>query len=263
MTTILCRAPSRRTVPTLDRSRGSTSRADTAAATPRSSAGITRPRRQNRRGKPLPLSGVGVDTLMVDPRCGHRHSTRRGQHLTLAVLTTSRYPCSSTSNGVGVDVHGDLGGQHLAGTVADDLIEQRMRPAPVLVWRNPGRELPEHGRSFPASAPTPVLIPVKKVLTPQPGTISPRPSPAERTGSTARLGLTARLRRASVAASAACRSSPALPGVLGNFGESILLRLGVRGGGRERRADGSRHGGWFGLLGMSGPMVNRRLASAE
>ena len=48
--------------------------------------GLACPRRQDRRGKPLPFIGIGVDALVVDPRGGHRHRTRRGQHLALVVI---------------------------------------------------------------------------------------------------------------------------------------------------------------------------------
>ena len=36
---------------------------------------LARPRRQDRRREPLPLTGVRVDPLVVDPRRGHRHRT--------------------------------------------------------------------------------------------------------------------------------------------------------------------------------------------
>jgi hypothetical protein len=88
----------------------------------------------------LPLTGIGVDALVVDPRGGHAHRARRGQHLTLVVMTVADHqpsPVLVDLPGMGIDVGGDLNGQrrgqHLPGTVADDLIEQRPRPASSLV----------------------------------------------------------------------------------------------------------------------------------
>ena len=111
--------------------------------------GLARPRRQNRRGKPLPLTGIGVDALVVDPRRGHRHRPRRGQHLPLMVIAVAHHqPATVLVDlvGVGVDIGGDLGlqrrRQHLPGAVADDLIQQRPRRTRVLVGRFRHRELP-------------------------------------------------------------------------------------------------------------------------
>jgi hypothetical protein len=94
--------------------------------------GLTRPRRQNRRGKPLPLTRISIDALVVDPRRGHRHRARRGQHLALVVITIAHnqpIPVLVDLADMGVDVGGDLRPQrrrqHLPGTVADDLIKQR------------------------------------------------------------------------------------------------------------------------------------------
>ena len=101
--------------------------------------GLARPRRQDRRGKPLPLTGIGVDALVVDPRRGHLTAP--------AAVSTSRWLVIAVADhqpatvlvdlvGVSVDVGGDLGlqrrGQHLPGTVADDLIEQRPPRQPSL-----------------------------------------------------------------------------------------------------------------------------------
>jgi len=60
-------------------------------------------------------------------------------------------------------VGGDLGlqrrGQHLPGPVADDLIQQRPTSTAGLVVGVLGVvNYGEHGRTFPTSAPTPVLI---------------------------------------------------------------------------------------------------------
>ena len=42
---------------------------------------LPRPRRQDRRGEPLPLTGHLVDALVVDPRLPHRHRPGRRGHL--------------------------------------------------------------------------------------------------------------------------------------------------------------------------------------
>jgi hypothetical protein len=41
---------------------------------------LTRPRWQNHRRKPLPLTGISVDALVIDPWRRHRHRARRSQH---------------------------------------------------------------------------------------------------------------------------------------------------------------------------------------
>jgi hypothetical protein len=42
---------------------------------------FARPRWQDRRGKPPPLTGLSVDALVIDPRLPHPHRTRRRDHL--------------------------------------------------------------------------------------------------------------------------------------------------------------------------------------
>jgi hypothetical protein len=59
-------------------------------------------------------------------------------------------------------IGGDLGlqrrGQHLTGTVANNLIKQRPPAGLVAVGLIGIVNYGEHGRTFPTSAPTPVLI---------------------------------------------------------------------------------------------------------
>ena len=126
--------------------------------------GLACPGRQNRRGKPLPLTRIGVDTAVVDPRRFHLHGTGRGQHLTRLVIAVADHQSVTvlvTLISECGDVRGDLGlqgsGQHLPGSVADDLVQQRpagLAAVGLLGIVNYG----EHGRTFPTSAPTPVLI---------------------------------------------------------------------------------------------------------
>jgi hypothetical protein len=44
--------------------------------------GLARPRRQDRRAEPPPLTGDRVGALVVHPRCGHLHRARASQHRT-------------------------------------------------------------------------------------------------------------------------------------------------------------------------------------
>jgi hypothetical protein len=94
--------------------------------------GLARPRRQDRRGKPLSLTGIGVDTFVVNSRSPNRHRPRRGQHvafLTIAVAYHQPAPVLVELIGELLHVGGDLGlqrrSQHLTGTLADNLIKQR------------------------------------------------------------------------------------------------------------------------------------------
>ncbi len=75
----------------------------------------------------MPLSGIGVDTAVVDTRRCHRHRTRRSQNVTLVVVAVTHHQTVAVLVdlvGERVDVGGDLGGQrgreHLAGTVTND-----------------------------------------------------------------------------------------------------------------------------------------------
>ncbi|BCI81510.1 hypothetical protein MTY66_54210 [Mycolicibacterium sp. TY66] len=88
----------------------------------------------------MPLTSVRVNTFVIDPRRGHTHRARRGEHLALAVIAIAHHqpvPVLIKLTGMSLDVGGDLSpqrcGQHLAGTVADNLIEQRPRRASILV----------------------------------------------------------------------------------------------------------------------------------
>jgi hypothetical protein len=62
----------------------------------------------------LPFTGISVDALVIDPRRGHRHRTRRGQHLALVVIAVAHHqPVAVLVDlaGMGVDVGGHLGPQ--------------------------------------------------------------------------------------------------------------------------------------------------------
>jgi hypothetical protein len=80
----------------------------------------------------LPLARFGVDAFVVDPRCFDLDRPGTGEHLAGVVVAVADHQPVP----VGVDLIGELldigrdfslqrGGQHLAGAVADNLIEQR------------------------------------------------------------------------------------------------------------------------------------------
>jgi hypothetical protein len=114
------------------------------------------PRRQDRRRKPLPLTGIRVDTFVIDPRRLYRHRTRGGQHVTPLVITVAHHKPSA----VVVDminelfhIRCDLGLQrrlqHPPSAVADNLIQQRPTRTSIVVGRIRIMNYREHGRTFP------------------------------------------------------------------------------------------------------------------
>jgi hypothetical protein len=91
--------------------------------------GLARPGRQDRRGKPLPLTGIGIDTTVVDSRRGDLDGPGRGQHVAGLVTAVAHHQPVTVLVALPselLDIGGDLGlqrrRQHLAGAVADDLI---------------------------------------------------------------------------------------------------------------------------------------------
>ena len=128
--------------------------------------GLTRPRRQYLRRESLPLTGFRIDPFVVDPRRLHLDRPSAGEHLpdvVVAVADHQPVPILVDLIDELVDIGGDLGlqsgGQHLPGTVADNLIQQRPTgTAAGVVGLRDIVNYGEHGRAFPTSAPTPVLI---------------------------------------------------------------------------------------------------------
>jgi hypothetical protein len=93
---------------------------------------LATPGRQNRRGEPRPLAGVGVDAAVVDPRRSNLDRSSAGEHLTSLV----RAVADDQSAAVLVAIAGELGevsidlgsqglSQHPTSTVTDDLVDQR------------------------------------------------------------------------------------------------------------------------------------------
>jgi len=106
--------------------------------------------------KPLPLTGIGVHTAVVDPRCGHRHRPSRGQDVPLAVATVAHHQAPAVIvNLINklFHVRCNLGlqrrSQHLPSTIADDPIKQRSTCTSVVVGRLRIINYREHGRTFP------------------------------------------------------------------------------------------------------------------
>ena len=126
--------------------------------------GLTCPRRQDRRGKPLAVASVGVEAAVIDPRRLHRHRTGRSQHLTRLVIPIAHHQAVAVLIELISElghIRGNLGlqcrGQHLAGAIADNLVQQR--PAGLAAVGLLGIvNYRKHGRAFPTSASTPVLI---------------------------------------------------------------------------------------------------------
>jgi len=106
----------------------------------------------------LPFTGIGVDTLVVNAWGHHGHSPRRGEHVALVVIAVAHHqPPPVLVNLIGelLDIGGHLSvqrrRQHLPGTIANDLVEQRLGPTrrSVCVGRRPVMNYLEHGRTFP------------------------------------------------------------------------------------------------------------------
>jgi hypothetical protein len=73
--------------------------------------GLARPRRQDRRGEPVALTGIRIDTFVVDPRRGDSDRPGRGQHVAGLVMPVSHHqPATILVELVGELLHigGDL-----------------------------------------------------------------------------------------------------------------------------------------------------------
>jgi len=114
--------------------------------------GLPRPRRQDRGGDPLPLTGVRVGALVGDPGDGHLDRARAGQDLPrLVIAVADHQPAAifATLGGMRRDIGVHLGpqrlGQHPPGAFPHDLINQRRRAVlAALVARAVARDYREH-----------------------------------------------------------------------------------------------------------------------
>jgi hypothetical protein len=98
--------------------------------------GLAAPWRQDRRGEPRSLAGVGIDSAVVDPRRVDRHGAGTGEHLAGLVVAIAHHQSVAALValvGEPSDALLDLGlqrlGQHPPGTLTDNLIDQRRRLA--------------------------------------------------------------------------------------------------------------------------------------
>ena len=92
------------------------------------------PRRQDRRGEPLPLPGARISALVVDPRGRDLDRARADQHLPRLVIAIADHQAAAIHIMLGherryVGVHLGLQrlGQHAPGALPHDLIDQRRR----------------------------------------------------------------------------------------------------------------------------------------
>jgi len=126
---------------------------------------LARPGRQDHRGEPRTLTGIGVDPLVVDPRHGHLHRTRAGQHLPRLVVPVTHHqavsvfvPLGGEPGDVGVHLGLQRLGQHPPGTLLDDLVDHRRTARGAIITLGGLGGYGEHGRAFPTDAPTSVLL---------------------------------------------------------------------------------------------------------
>jgi hypothetical protein len=119
---------------------------------------LPRPRRQDRRREPPPLTRGLIDALVVDPRRPDRYRTRGGGHLPrLVVAVADHQPPAVGVELVGalLDVGGDLSlqrrSQHPPGTLPGQLVQHRPthRGRGVLVGLVLVVDYRKHGRTFP------------------------------------------------------------------------------------------------------------------
>src|SRR5262249_36503136 len=94
-----------------------------------------RPRRQDRRREPLPLTGFRVNPLVVHAWCGHLHRTGTGGHVPRLVIAVAHHQPAAVlvtlvdePGAVGIDLGPQRLGQHPPGTLAHDPIDYKRRP---------------------------------------------------------------------------------------------------------------------------------------
>ena len=121
--------------------------------------GLARPRRQDRRREPLPLTGFRVDPLVVDPRRVHRHRARAGGHRTRLVVAVAHHQPPPVLVAVvgepgAVGIHFGLQrlGQHPPRALPDKVVDQRRprrRSSRRTIAAGRIRNYSEHGSYLP------------------------------------------------------------------------------------------------------------------
>ena len=131
--------------------------------------GLARPRRQDRRREPLPLTGFRVDALVVDPRRVHLDRARAGGHLPRLVVAVAHHQPAAVlvalvgePGDVGVDLGLQRLGQHPPGTLAHESHRSTTTPDGAAA-AEPSRSAESEttvsmGRTFPTSVAAPVLL---------------------------------------------------------------------------------------------------------
>jgi hypothetical protein len=108
--------------------------------------------------EPPALTGVRIDAAIVDPRRNHLYRSGAGQDLTRLVSAVAYHQPAPVLVALGAepgDVVIDLRlqrlGEHLAGTLADQLINQRYRTirARVISATSSARNYRKHGSYLP------------------------------------------------------------------------------------------------------------------
>jgi hypothetical protein len=96
--------------------------------------GLAAPRRQDRRGEPAPLARLGVGAAVVDPRRDHLDRPGAGEHLAglVGAVAHDQPPAGLVAlarelGDVGVDLGLQGFGEHPAGTLTHDLVDQTGR----------------------------------------------------------------------------------------------------------------------------------------
>ena len=131
--------------------------------------GLAAPRRQDRRAEPGPLAGVGVGAAVVDPRRDHLDRPGAGEHLAWLVGAVAHdqppavlVALAGELGDVGLDLGLQGFGEHPAGTLTHDLVDQLAElPAPrgSSALALSGTTV-STGRTFPTGVGAPILLEV-------------------------------------------------------------------------------------------------------
>jgi hypothetical protein len=146
--------------------------------------GVLRPRRQDRRGKPLPLTGFRIDPLVVHARGHHRHRPGAGEHIARGVRAVAHHqpmPVLVTHLDETGDVIVDLGRNASASirrapsrTISSINDDDTGATASAVVSRSAESETTvSTGRTFPTSVAAPVQL---GTFIRSPGKVRPFPS---------------------------------------------------------------------------------------
>ena len=121
--------------------------------------GLARPRRQDRRREPKPITGFRIDTLVVDARRVHSHRARAGGHLARLMVAVAHHQpppvlvaLVGESGAVGVHFGLQRLGQHPPRALPDEVVDQRRprgRRSRRTIAVSSIRNYSEHGSYLP------------------------------------------------------------------------------------------------------------------